>query len=212
MSGAPRKVKVFLSGEGSNELGSRFGHPSFQSDERPGVLHALLLRVQATGWEVGGARSWMSIRKFRVGKAAHEDTHNVLGVALDAKEAGCEVLAFSRDVDKDRGREDAVEEGIQRVPSTLSNAPEVMGGVAKPTLEGWILAAMGMRGTEALSAKRAEAVLAENGVAPKDGPAMVRVIEEADLAKVPEDARTLRRWLERAEVLPRRVAGRAAGV
>ncbi len=91
MSGAPRKVRVFLSGEGSNELGSRFGHPSFQSDERPGVLHALLSRVQ-------------------------------------------------------------------------------------------------------------------------DGPAMVRVIEEADLAKVPEDARALRRWLERAEALPRRVAGRAGGV
>jgi hypothetical protein len=104
----PRQVKVFLSGEGSNELGSRCGLAAYQSDERPGVLHALLARVQPSGWVVGGARTWSTIRKYRAGKAAHADTHNVLGVALDAKEAGCEVLAFSRDLDRDAAREDVL--------------------------------------------------------------------------------------------------------
>jgi hypothetical protein len=67
------------------------------------------------------------------------------------------------------------------------------------------------RGTEALSPKRAEEALAEKGVARKDGPAMARSVEEADLAKIPDDARSLRLWLTRAEVLPRLVAGRGGG-
>lgn len=208
MSAAPRKVKVFLCGEGPNELGSRFGHRSYQTDERPGVLHALLARVQADGWEVGGARDWKSIRKFRAGAAAHQDTHNVLGVALDAKEAGCDVLAFSRDLDRDATRRDGIEEGIRRVRE-LSAAPEVSGGVAIPTLEGWMLALLRERGTEELTPKRASLLLAEKGVEPKDGAAMIRVVEEADFGELPGDAASLAAWLTRARaVLPTLVAKR----
>jgi hypothetical protein len=204
------KVKVFLSGEGRNELGSRAGQRAYQSDQEPGVLHALLARVQASGWEVGGACNWSRIRKYRVGAAPHEDTHNVLGVALDAKEAGCEVLAFSRDVDKDLGRHQAIEDGIALVPRTFANAPEVIGGVAVPKLEGWILALLGVRGTEALSPSRAEKDLVAKGVAPKDGRAMVEKVEGADLAGIPPDAASLRTWLGRArDVLPPACAQRA---
>lgn len=135
MSGAPGDVKVFLAGEGSNELGSRFGHPSYQSDDRPGVLYALLLRVQPTGWQVIGARDWKSIRKYRAGKASHADTHNVLGAALDAIEAHGDVLVFSRDLDNDSAREAGVNEGLARIPS-ISQHLRVIGGVAIPKLEG----------------------------------------------------------------------------
>jgi hypothetical protein len=204
-----RRAKVFLCGEGPNELGSRFGHPAYHSDKRPGVLHALLARVQPTGWEVGGAREWKRIRKFKSpgGKASHEDTHNVLGAALDAKEAGCDVLAFSRDGDRDPARHDAIEEGIRKVPETVPSAPAVIGGVAVPTLEGWILALSQERRTEELTPKRAEQALQDKGVKPKDGTAMVRLIEEADLSKLPSDATSLAAWLARAKnVLPPLVA------
>jgi hypothetical protein len=187
-------VKVFLSGEGPNELGSRFGHRAYQSDDRPGVLHALLARVRASGWEVGGACEWKRIRKYRAGRFDHEDTRNVLGVALDAREAGCDVLAFSRDMDRDAAREDAVEEGIRLVEGI-----GVIGGVAKPTIEGWILALLQERRTEDMSPRRAEEKLVERGVPAKDGAGMVRVVEEAVLERIPEDAASLRRWLERAE-------------
>jgi len=205
-------VKIFLVGEGKNELGSRVGDPSYQSDESPGVLHALLMRIEPAGWEVGGARDWKNIRKFKfkAGRAAHADTHNVLGAALDAKEAGCDVLAFMRDRDKDHGRKEAVDEGIRRVPATLSSAPEVIGGVAVPKLEAWILALLQHRKTELLSPTRAEEVLAEKGIAAKDGLAMVRVVEQADLKQIPKDATSLNEWVARAEsVLPAMVARRA---
>jgi hypothetical protein len=206
-----RKVKVFLSGEGSNELGSRYGHRSFQSDERPGVLSALLSRVQASGWEIGGAREWRSIRKYKVRGSTHQDTLNVLGAALDAKEEGCDVLAFSRDADKDPGRREAVDQGIARASEAIPGAPPIIGGVAVPTLEGWILALLEVRATETLTPKRAEQTLSEKGVASKDGHAMVQVVENADLGKIPPDAASLRTWLGRAEVLPRLVAQRASG-
>jgi hypothetical protein len=202
-----RKTKVFLCGEGPNELGSRFGHRAYQSDERPGVLHALLARVQPTRWEVGGAREWKRIRKFRTGGAPHEDTHNVLGAALDAKEAGCDVLAFSRDRDRDPDRHGAIEEGIRRIPLAFSSPPAVIGGVAVPTLEGWILALLKEPRTEDLTPKRAEEALEDKGVKLKDGEAMARVVEEADLSKLPADATSLAAWLARAKaVLPPLVA------
>lgn len=202
------KVSVFLCGEGRNELGSRCGHPVYQTDTEPGVLHALLRRVQATGWEVGGARDWTSIRKYKAG-STHRDTHNVLGVALDAKEAGCDVLAFSRDVDNEPMRKEAVEEGIRLIPETFADAPSVIGGVAVPTLEAWILALQGERHTEDLTTKRAALRLEERGVASKDGRAMVRVVEGADFDELPKDAASLIAWLARARsVLPSLVAER----
>lgn len=200
-------VSVFLMGEGANELGSRAGDPAYQSDDRPGVLHTLLRKVQPTGWQVRGARDWKSIRKFRVRSAPHEDARNVLGAALDAKEAGCEVLVFSRDLDKDPARKVAIEDAIRSVPSTLESAPEIIGGVAVPTLEGWILALLGESTTEELTPKQAEKALTTKGLAPKDTEAMVRVVENADLRKIPSDASSLSQWLKQAEdVLPRRVA------
>jgi hypothetical protein len=204
---APRLVKVFLSGEGANELGSRAGHRAYQSDERPGVLHTLLARIQPHGWEVGGATTWARIRKYRV-RGAHADTGNVLGVAVDAIEAGCHVLAFSRDVDDDPDRERAIEVGLARIPAEFSERgpPDVIGGAAVPAIEGWILALLGQRGTESLGTKKAVRALVDKGVEEKDGTAMVAVAAEADLDAIPTDAASLRKWLERGRgVLPRKV-------
>jgi hypothetical protein len=82
--------------------------------------------------------------------------------------------------------------------------------VAIPTLEGWILALLGENGTEDLGPKRVEAVLVEKGVARKNGLAMVQVVANADLDKMPRDARSLSVWLARArQVLPALVARQA---
>ena len=116
----------------------------------------------------GDARVWGSIRKYRAKPGAdHQDTHNVLGLALDAIEAKCEVLAFSRDIDKDPKRAAAVEAGIALIPKTFAKAPDVIGGVAVPALEAWILALLGHRCSEARNIKE---TFAAKGVGKKDGP------------------------------------------
>ncbi|HEY2365606.1 MAG TPA: hypothetical protein VGH87_04430 [Polyangiaceae bacterium] len=156
------------------------------------MLHALLRKIEPAGWEVGGARTWKSIRKLRVG-AHHNDTNNVIALAIDAREAECDVLVFSRDRDGEVERDEAVEEGIRRAQS---KDLVVAGSVAIPKLEAWILALLSHSRTEAMSGTKADATLTGAGIAGRD--AMVAVVDAADLAKLPEDAASLRRWIARA--------------
>lgn len=59
-------LKVFLGGEGSNDIGTRWHVPMGDS---PGVAETLLRRVRPSGWRVAGAMQWRSIRKYRAGAA-----------------------------------------------------------------------------------------------------------------------------------------------
>ena len=212
-------VKVFLAGEGQNELGSRFGHRAYQTDERPGVIVALLSRVSRTGWEVGGARGWSSsktksfvatpnsstARGIARARVDREDTRIVLIVANDAIEAECSVLAFLRDADKDEQREQAVLDGIEMIPSTLNTELKTIGAVVVPKLEAWVLAALGNAKTEDLTPAGADRELAGAGIDAKSTEAFVAVFddESLDLDELPADATRLRGWLARArEVLP----------
>lgn len=188
-------LPIFLAGEGRSEMGSFAGHPSYWDEADAGVLPALLVKVKPTGWRIRGARTWRSIRKLRViPRAEHEDTRNVQAVALDARESGCAVLVFSRDEDRDPMRSKAVEEGIRLAKSDGSLS--IVGGVARPALEGWVLALEGQVGTEELSAQAAKAAAAGNARS------FVDRVEGADLGRVSQDAESLKRWLERASALP----------
>ena len=209
-------VRVFLAGEGSNELGVYARDPAYRAEGgHQGVLYILLTKVQPDGWQVGNARLWKDLHKLRVGAARrgsveHQDTRNVLKLAVIAEEAGHDVLAFSRDLDADREREDAIEEGLRRA-AELCPGLGLVGGVAVPALEGWVLALLKVAKTEGFSRDRAQAELDAKGLAPKDGAAMVEALAEADLATLPRDAESLRAWLERARaVLPPQVAARAS--
>jgi hypothetical protein len=190
-------VKVWLSGEGASDLGDR----DKSNGQRQGSLEALLLRAEPRGWSVGGAIQWMAIRKYQAGAArgkfAHEDERNVRKLALIAKEAGCEVVAFTRDIDADHDREGGIEKGIERA-GQMFDTLTIIGGVAKPALEGWILALLGERDTDRLSRKRANEMLEERELAGKQAEDYVEVIENADLEHLPPGCDSLRRWLERA--------------
>lgn len=144
-------VKVFLGGEGNNELG-RF------SEGAPGVLEALLRRVREAGWNVDAVLPWRQIRKYAARPRFSAEQRNVLGLALAAHERGCEILAFSRDaadVHDDDGDYDVAVAHAREVFSTLT----IIGGLAKPTLEGWVLAAIGHPNTDELSKRKAISIL-----------------------------------------------------
>jgi hypothetical protein len=192
-------VRVFLAGEGKSELGSRAGHPAYQSADQPGVLETLLRRVRAQGWDVGGAREWKSVKSLRVGIGANE-TKRVLALALDAAEAGCQVLAFSRDRDNDFDRVAQILSGIEQ--ARADGAIAIIGAVAVPLIEGWILALRGVRGTENLSPGGASRRLTEAGVS--GARAYADTAASSDLDGLPADAHSLRAWLAAADAsLPR---------
>jgi hypothetical protein len=68
--------------------------------------------------------------------------------------------------------------------------------VAIEKLESWLAAVAGHHRSEEM--RRPEERLAELGVGAKETRAMVELIEQRGLAGIPGDARSLRRWLERA--------------
>jgi 8-oxo-dGTP pyrophosphatase MutT (NUDIX family) len=165
------------------------------------VIHALLRKVRASGWSVGGATKWSRIRKLQAHGENHADERNVLGAALDARESKCDVLAFVRDEDGDLARRDAVDRGIKRAED---DALAIVGGVAIPVLEGWILAVAGKTNADNATKAAAERELKERHGIDKDAEAMVALVDAADLAKLPAGAESLCAWLRRAEsVLPR---------
>jgi hypothetical protein len=202
-------VRVFLGGEGNNELGSRGGHPAYQTDEQPGVVVALLRRVQSDGWMVVGALPWKRIPKLRARGPTPNEVQNVLGLVVDARRAQAEIVAFIRDGDDDRERPSVIAAGIDQARKDFPEV-DVIGTTAVPVLEAWMLALLGKPKTEELRKSAAQARLIEHGVPPKNTPAMVRIVEEAKLDSLPRDAATLHAWLERAgDVLPRRVRDRS---
>lgn len=197
-------VKVWLGGDGPSEIGDR----DKDGGARAGALEALLRRVEPDGWRVEGATQWRFIRKFRVGAAVGNDTHgdirNVAGLVLQAYEAACEVVAFARDVDADRERAAVVVRAIDYARDLFPDI-EIIGGSASPALEGWILALLGVRDTEAMSRARCNQLLDERDLGGKHAAAYVSVVEIADLERLPPGCDALRTWLASA----RAVLGRA---
>jgi hypothetical protein len=92
----------------------------------------------------------------------------------------------------------------------------VVGGVAKPAIEGWILALRAVPGTDAMSRSRAEEHLAGQEIDVKSTDHYVDVVEQVELGEsphfdLPSGAESLRAWLATAhEVLNQLVHGRTA--
>jgi hypothetical protein len=208
-------INVFLAGEGPNELGAFGKEESFQPAtekerrESPGVLEALLRHVQADGWKVTGGVRWKDIRKLQVGAGKRGEEASVGRAHFHAQKRGCQVLAFVRDRDKSKyaHRVDEIETAIVALDGA-GEGPAIIGGVAIEKLESWLVAITGKAGSEEMT--RPEETLSTLGIAGKDTEAMVNVVLNADLSRIPDDAMSLRRWLTRARaVLPPCVKQRA---
>ena len=194
-------VKVFLGGEGKNDIGTRSQTPM---GEQPGVVEVLLRRLRPHGWHVQGAIEWKAIRKYQAGaakrRADHGDERNVRALVELAYEDACEMLVFVRDVDNEPLRETA----LRRVLADLdfSDRPytlAVAGGIAKPTLEAWLLHLRGVASTDALTRAGAERKLAELGIALKASADYLAIAEACD--SLPTGAGSLCEWLDRARTL-----------
>ena len=191
-------MKVFLSGEGPDELGDLFKEPQYRGKPPlPGLLHALLEKKASLLPEIVGARIWKRIRKFRLAKHGDAETHNVLGLLVEADEVGADVLVFVRDQDGDEERERAVKEGIRLAREDGRFHAKVAGGVAVQEIEAWLLAMLGERRSEDRADPKTH-LRDHHGVADREG--KIRVVENATLNNLPPDANSLRDWLHSVEV------------
>lgn len=189
-------IRVILAGEGKNELGGFAVDVAFRGDDpEPGVVEALLRQVCPDGWKVVDAILWKKTPKLQVGIGGKGEALNVRRAFHHAKKRGCDVFVFTRDRDKPKFAHR--DEDIERAIAELSGeGAAIVGGVAIEKLESWLVAVAGIPGSEAL--RRPEDALAALGVGEKDTAAMVAFVEERGLQSLPTDARSLRRWLDRA--------------
>lgn len=194
-------IRVFLAGEGPNDIGDWRRHPTYREDPpRPGVIEVLMRKTKADGWAVTDGIRWASIRKYRPNNPGAHEVRNVLGAALMAREKGCEVLAFVRDRDGSHAnpnhqRTRDIEQGIETALETHRDSLRIAGGVAIKKLESWLVALSGRKGSEL--ERRPQEILEQLGVDEKNTGEMVAFAEAANLDDVPEDARSLRVWLDR---------------
>lgn len=207
-------ARIWVVGEGNNELGVGDG----TGKRSRGVLEALLARVCESGWQCAGKREWRAIQKFQAGGArfaapSHDDYRNVQGLVLAAYEDAADAVAFSRDVDSDPDREEAVDMALAWVRNESGWLIGVIGGAAKPSIEGWILALQGVPRTDAMSRSRAKEELLGRELQFKSTADYVDIVAKAALAESPHfglasGADSLRSWLAMAhDVLNRIVRG-----
>src|SRR3954469_1078235 len=128
-------VRIWIVGEGNNELGCHDGY----GGRTTGVLEALLQKVCATGWVCSDKTVWPGARRYRAGAARgrgsdHADYWDVLGLVLAAYEDGCEAVAFARDVDSEPYREMAVTAAMRWIANDSGWLIDVVGGAAKPAV------------------------------------------------------------------------------
>jgi hypothetical protein len=197
-------ARIWVVGEGNNELGVGDG----TGKRSRGVLEVLLVRVCEHGWECAGKLPWQYIQKFRAGGArlagpSHGDYFNVLGLALHAYEDAADAVVFSRDADSDPDREEAVEMAVTWIRNESGWLIGVVGGVAKPSIEGWILALQSVPGTDEMSRFRAKEQLRGLEVLLKSTDDYVGIVEQARLGDsphfgLPSGAESLRAWLAMA--------------
>ena len=188
-------MKVFLSGEGPTELGDWSKELPYRgSPPEIGVLEALLRKAWSQDYAVVEACLWKRIRKYKAENHMHPETRNVLGLALQAEEAGCDALVFVRDQDGDEERQEDIEEGI-RLARSKGIEVDVIGGVAVQEIEAWILAILGERRSE--QHRDPKQILEErHGIAERE--AMVEIVASRGLDGLAEDADSLRAWLAMA--------------
>lgn len=205
-------VKVWLGGEGPNEIGGRGHEPP---DDRRGFIEAVLNRIEPTGWQVEGATTWSRIRKYRTGVANPEE-RSVLGLVLEAQEHGCEVVVFTRDSDGDDARRAKIDGAIEEAKRLFDSPPiAIAGGAACPALEGWLLALCGERDTDAMSRPRTRERLEARGYRVKDTRDAVAILEACDEARMGALAPgtdSLCVWLDRVRaVMAVAIRGTAGG-
>ena len=202
--------RIFLAGEGPNELGSWAKGPEYQDASYPGVLETLMIKVKDSGWKIMAARQWKSIRndskvkpirRYRAGIHLKPEEQAVRGACMLAKTKDCDVLAFSRDIDGDsdynKKRKRDIEKGIERAAEEFPSV-KIIGGCTVPAIEGWVLAFSGVRGTETFSKDKAEAMLSEKDISSKDTQAMVEFVQQHSRTDVAKDAHCLNEWLTTA--------------
>ncbi len=185
-------MKGILAGEGATDIGDYAKERVYWDEPMdPGVLGRLAFRVLPS-LRIIHAVKWCNIRKLSVGGGARGDATSIAKLGVLAVEWNADVVIFARDRDRDMDREKAVELALEEFDFA---GVAVAGGTANEESEAWVMACLGEHRSEQHS--KPSHVLRKR----MNLQQMYTVVETANLERLPADARSLRRWLQRVKAL-----------
>lgn len=141
-----RTLKIFLVGEGPNDIGGLFSPPPYATDE-PGFLQPLLLRLAGRGLRFSGQRV-AALPKKPIGRAGDAFARKGLIAASIAADDAADALVIVHDVDRGPGRsgQRAALERMRRMQSAFWQGVEeanttlrAIVGTPLHTIEAWAL-------------------------------------------------------------------------
>ncbi len=148
---------------------------------------------------------WSKIPHYQAGAHRGAEARTVLGLVQWAKERKFDAILFSRDRDsakrEGKERERSFNEGLEAIASQLPSHPAIVGEMAIERLESWVLAVAGQRKSESLPDAKVDTLLLAQGVKAKDTEAMTSLIHKYRLVQIPDDAVSLRSWLNKIDKL-----------
>lgn len=187
-------LKVFLVGEGPNDIGRWFFEKTYRDSKGgDGVIGALARRQVEEGWHVEDGRAWKKLSVLTVGGGLDVDEKRFNIAKQLTREADCDVLLYARDVDGD-------EERKALLVSLREANTEVGLAVVDPCIEGWLLELRGERKKHGWTKAGSQKALGDLTTSE-----MEAIVSQWD-RKAEQLSEDLRRWLaEVARLLAARV-------
>lgn len=192
-------MKIFIAGEGTDDIGDWAEAPAYlPPTPSGGVVEALLQHFSSASWTIAAGCKWSRIRQHAYGRDLHgRERRRLLGVVDLAIEKGCDAIVFVRDEDGEPGRDEAIEQTIAEVANGWSEI-HLAGGLAIVDLDSWILALLG--GTKSEQTRNAKDRL-QDSHSIVTGEQKAHAVRTRTLDAIPNDAHSLRRWIERVSRL-----------
>jgi hypothetical protein len=156
-------MKLFVVGEGVAEIGKWAEHPSYRSGSlrSNGVLFELFKKKRSG--EVVNGIAWKNIKKFTANGASSAEQRILKKATVLAMDSDADVLLWSRDSDGYDHRNSELTEELERLNASDDVTVDVMGGVAEPCIEAWVVGLAKLnQSPESLSVPKLKALAQEN--------------------------------------------------
>lgn len=165
-------MNVFLVGEGKDDIGRWAIDEAYRdtSSLGDGVIGGLARKTAPGGWRVSASRVHSRVPALRVGRHEGGEARKLRGAQQLARDAGCEVLVFARDMDNQYTERSRALRAGQHLTADVGTILALV----EPCIEGWVLELVGERRTQGWSRKAAQARWSEQAAR---GTTMARVVE-----------------------------------
>ena len=139
------KLKVFICGEGPSDIGRWARQPEYREQyDSHGLIGAIARKVADGEWEICDGLVHKNVPAYRANRIGDSgEVRKLFGAIEMAREAGCDVLLFARDIDGQQDRSAELRRAAVDLEARGNNITAV--ALVDPCIEGWALELLGER-------------------------------------------------------------------